>query len=76
MLKVKEFLIIVLDVYKRQIILSVNNAGSVTLASVIQNAINIPNKIICFFMSAKFVVLSGLWYLFKMCIRDRHRLYT
>ena len=48
------------------IILSVNNAGSVTLASVIQNAINIPNKIICFFMSAKFVVLSGLWYLFML----------
>ena len=41
-------------------ILSVNNAGSVTLASAIQNAINIPNKIICFFISAKFVVLLSL----------------
>ena len=38
-----------LDVYKRQ-----------TLASAIQNAINIPNKIICFFISAKFVVLLSL----------------
>ncbi|EFG18348.1 hypothetical protein CUU_3744 [Phocaeicola vulgatus PC510] len=40
--------------------MSVNNAGSVTLASAIQNAINIPNKIICFFISAKFVVLLSL----------------